>query len=688
MGRIAASGSLGLCLLVAAAAGCGSSSSEGAAGRGTSSALTTCTGTTLAVAADGPVVTLTASSCGPSSEFKFFVKAPGAVSSTVLREYATTAVAQWNSAGMQPGRWDLIVYERAVGSTAPYQTYAAASFSVGTTCTSAALTAASAGAYVNLSASATCGGATPEYKLFVRPAGSAAFTEIRPYSTAATFAWDASALPAGRHEFLVYARVKGNLSTYEAYRSTGWLKGPACTSATLTGRSVAGTKLELTAQASCGGAPAEYRFELLPPGATAYVELRKWGTLATELWDTASVAPGRYDLRVWARVAGNLSTYEAIGGTGALVGTTCSSATLAVSALDATKQTLTASAGCAGAEPEYRFLSRPPGATAWTELRPYGTEPAMAWTTTSLPSGRHELQVQARARGNLSAWEATATGAYLAGDVATSVTLTATPSPSPVLLSVTSHTFNGPGPVEFQFLARLTGATAWEVLRPYALEGGFYWNYQGRPPGRYELAVYARHAGNASAWEAVGTNTYFVGQVCTAATLSQAVAGTRIDLTATASCSALPEYRFLVRPPGAAAYEELRPYGTVPGFSWETGSLPAGRYDLLVQARTKGFPSAWEAPGDGHPRPRHRLHVGVPDDTAGGPHRLRADGVRELRRGAGRVPVHGPSAGRERLAGAEAVRLGADRLVGDVRPHRGPLGPPRLRARSREPLGR
>src|SRR5439155_17784030 len=66
----------------------------------------------------GTSVTLTASSTGCSTgEYKFWLRAPGASSFSVLRDYGAAAFT-WNTTGLASGTYTFGVWARAVGSSA------------------------------------------------------------------------------------------------------------------------------------------------------------------------------------------------------------------------------------------------------------------------------------------------------------------------------------------------------------------------------------------------------------------------------------------------------------------------------------------------------------------------------------------------------------------------------------------
>jgi hypothetical protein len=122
--------------------------------------------------------------------------------------------------------------------------------------------------------------------------------------------WNTAGLAPGTYTLGVWARAAGSnavmdVSNISSYTLT---PPPTCTATTVAGGpaspQASGTTVTLNATVTCdGGAPAEYRFWVLPPGGQWQL-LREWGG-ASMSWNTAGLAPGTYTLGVWARAAGS-----------------------------------------------------------------------------------------------------------------------------------------------------------------------------------------------------------------------------------------------------------------------------------------------------------------------------------------------------------------------------------------------
>ena len=380
---------------------------------------------------------------------------------------------------------------------------------------SAPTTAQPIGSTILLSASeATCAvGETPQYRFLARREGTTINTVIQDWSSSRTASWDTTGLSSGRYDVTVGVRPVGSTGNGTIKHATVYI-GDVCTSASVSGSPASpqntGTMVTVTAAASCSGGTPEYQFTLLPPNSSTYVLLQDWSTTATYNWDTTSLTPGNYRILVYTRAAGNLASDSS----GSLayklntssIGGACTAVSGSVSptAPVAAGTMVTISATASGCTmPEYAFYYRLFGQGTYTLLRDFGSS-SVTWDTSGL-AGTYQILVQARGVGS-STIEATSliSAGYAVGGTCPTVELSASLSPPQVInTQVTlsaSATCTG-GTPEYQFWAKGPGDETYVELRGWASSGNFVWNTMDRPSGAYTLAVYARAAGNSSAFE-------------------------------------------------------------------------------------------------------------------------------------------------------------------------------------------
>jgi spore germination protein YaaH len=377
--------------------------------------LTACTGATLTVNPASPQqpgtsVTLTgAATCPRTSEFRFWVQAPGSRWS-IARDFATSSTFIWQTT-TPGGTWGLEVDVRDVGVLATYETTASITYGVIAPCTLPSLSPSVAspqlvGTVVSFTG-ATGGCPTPTYRFWIQPPGGA-YTVKQDWGTAATFSWSTTGLASGTYGVEVDVRNQGSAVSYDSARGVFFtLTSPSCSGPTITGSpgTPTGTGTAVTFTGATGGCPApQFRFWVRPPNGSWSIA-RDYATAPAYSWPGGSV-PGSYAFEVDVRGLGSSTVYDAVArSTYAVVA--CSAA--ALTANPASPQThgtqivLTASATCLGT-PEYRFWIRAPGGS-WRIVQDFAPGPTFTWTTTSLAAGTYQLEVDVRNHGAGATYE-------------------------------------------------------------------------------------------------------------------------------------------------------------------------------------------------------------------------------------------------------------------------------------------
>jgi alpha-tubulin suppressor-like RCC1 family protein len=291
-----------------------------------------CSGTALAGSPGGPsspgtnvTLTATGAACGggQTAEYRFVFKRENTTDPfTVIRDYAPGATVTWNTTGLSSGKYQIIVYTRAIGSAASFEDARYLNYFLTNVCMTGALSSSPAspraiGTQVTLAATATCtGAATPEYRFMYKRQDQTNYTQVAPFQ-AGPVVWDTTGLQSGAYNLLVYIRAAGNVSTFEGVAYGLYQLGTICSSVTMGAASPVspqqpGVPVTLTASASCGAAAPEYRFSYWGPADTGFQQIQPYGSSASIVWDTSARPPGLYTMMVQARAAGNGSVSEAI----------------------------------------------------------------------------------------------------------------------------------------------------------------------------------------------------------------------------------------------------------------------------------------------------------------------------------------------------------------------------------------
>jgi hypothetical protein len=254
-----------------------------------------------------------------------------------------------------------------------------------------------------------------------------------------------------------------------------------------------------------------------------------------------------------------------------------------------------------GQTAEFRFLYRRDGDPAgYIEFRAWGPSPLASFNNTLLPSGKYTLLVRARFVGSAKQYESVSSVMLSSGNVCPAVTLAAAP-PSPQLpgpdVALTSSATCTEGGAEYEFSYRDFDAPTYSpyiVLRTW---GGptFSWDTGPFAVGEYTLLVRARGAGNASMMESMKTLKYTIADKCATVTESLAppspvASGTLVTISGNATCvnGAVPELRYRYRLRYTYAWTEIQTWSTATSAPWNTTGIPAGDYQVRVEARAPG----------------------------------------------------------------------------------------------------
>lgn len=171
-----------------------------------------------------------------------------------------------------------------------------------------------------------------------------------------------------------------------------------------------GGSVSIQVTASCNvSQTAQYRIRYRLKGAKTWTVLRGWGG-PSFTWNTVGFATGLYELRVETRAIGVYPGVESAQIVDYAIGDYCTGATL--TSLDPTPQPIGeiadfhATATCLnGKVPEFQYLLRHQGETAFTVAQDWGSSSDFAWDTNGEPVGVHRVQVRVRGVGSASPYE-------------------------------------------------------------------------------------------------------------------------------------------------------------------------------------------------------------------------------------------------------------------------------------------
>jgi N-acetylmuramoyl-L-alanine amidase/Fibronectin type III domain len=365
--------------------------------------------------ASGATINFTASSTGCSSpQYQFWLQGPNG-GWIVEQAYGVGASWAWNTTGLAAGNYWVGVWARQTGSTSSYDSFYVSTFwiSPGAGCVTTGLSPSVAspqtvGATLTFTPQQT--GCTHQYKFWILPPGGS-WQVVQAYGVGGTWVWNTAGYPTGTYEVGVWEGSSTTPAYYESYAITSFALGAsACTSAALSPSPGApqgsGATVTLSASATGCGNP-QYQFWLLSPGG-GWIVKQSYGAAASWSWNTTGMAPGTYQVGVWARQSGSGASYDAYFiGTYQLAVANCTSAALSASPMSpqaaGTKVTFTASStGCAA--PQYQFWRQMPSGS-WSLVQGYGTGATFTWDSTGAAPGTYSFAVWAAAAGSPNTYD-------------------------------------------------------------------------------------------------------------------------------------------------------------------------------------------------------------------------------------------------------------------------------------------
>jgi hypothetical protein len=266
--------------------------------------------------ARGAVITFTASSTGCSSpQYEFWLLPPGG-SWTQVRAYRTGTTWAFDSSLYSAGNFQVGVWARQIDSSSRYDAFFVSTYWISppTGCVVSGLNSSAAApqmAGTTITFTPQQAGCSKQYKFWLlAPGGS--WTAVQGYSATSTWPWNTNGYASGVYEVGVWEGSASSPSSYESFAITTFSLGVlTCTSAAISGPTQpqpAGTPLTFTASSTRCGSP-QYEFWLLPPGGSWSIKQAFGG--ASWTWNTTGLAPGMYQLGVWARQIGSTNAHDA-----------------------------------------------------------------------------------------------------------------------------------------------------------------------------------------------------------------------------------------------------------------------------------------------------------------------------------------------------------------------------------------
>jgi hypothetical protein len=263
----------------------------------------------------GATINFTASASGCSSpQYQFWKRAPGGAW-TIAQPYGAGNTWQFDTTGKPGGNYQLGVWVKETGSTRSYDSFFISTYALtsSSACLVETVTAGSSspqavGSSVMFTANAS--NCSQQYKFWLLPPGGA-WTAKRAYAASNQWTWNTTGYTPGTYQIGAWEGSAATPNSYESFAITSFSIGvTTCTSAGFTAPSppqLVGASVTFNATSTRCSSPS-YEYWLLAPGG-AWKLKRAWGS-AGWTWNTAGLAPGTYQVGVWARESGSTASYD------------------------------------------------------------------------------------------------------------------------------------------------------------------------------------------------------------------------------------------------------------------------------------------------------------------------------------------------------------------------------------------
>ncbi len=349
----------------------------------------------------GTTITWTATASGGVGPLQYKWTLSDGTTSTVLGVWGSSNTLAWTPTAADDD-YVLTVHTRSAGNTTTVEQAVNQAFAIKPAITSVTISPSASAPQtpnttITWTANATGGTGPREYRFMVFD--GTAWTG-GSWSTSNTFAWTPTTSNAN-YQVQVRARSAWNAGVAEALSTaTPFPIQARITNLTLTPSAAspqgAGTAITLTASATGGVAPYQYKFTLYDGVSTTVLGV--WGSTNTVTW-TPATPNASYVVIVHARSSGNTATVEQATPLNYVIKPVVTSVTMSpdISAPRAPNTTITWTATPTGGEGPIQYRWMVFNGTTWTGGS-WTTSDTFAWTPTTANSN---YQVQVRAR---SAW--------------------------------------------------------------------------------------------------------------------------------------------------------------------------------------------------------------------------------------------------------------------------------------------
>jgi hypothetical protein len=270
----------------------------------------------------GTPITWTATATGGTAPLQYrFWRLRQGVGWTMVQDYSPNNTFTWAPGVTEGGTYSLQVWVRSAGSSAVFEAWRGVdNFVINgppavtmTSFTSSVSFPAPVFSPITWTATAT-GGVGPLLYQFWRLRQGVGWTMVQDYSTLNTFSWTPVEADAGSYVLQVWVKSSLSSAAFDAWSSTGNFQisppGPVqitSVAATVTFPAPVGTPITLSATATGGSPPVQFKF-WLRDGSGVWSVLQDYSPVSNVTWTPTQA--GSYIVQVWARSNGSAAAFE------------------------------------------------------------------------------------------------------------------------------------------------------------------------------------------------------------------------------------------------------------------------------------------------------------------------------------------------------------------------------------------
>jgi hypothetical protein len=237
-------------------------------------------------------------------------------------------------------------------------------------------------------------------------------------------------------------------------------------------------------------------------------------------------------------------------------------------------------------------------------VQDYSTNNVWTWDTSTLPADSYHVVVHVRNVGSTSRMEAETGGHYVLVPTGPATGATLTPdlaSPQPVgtaQVDFTAGGSGGGGSYEYRFWLKSGGV--WTVGQNYSTNNTWTWDTSTLPADSYHVAVHVRNVGSTAQMEADAGVHYVLAAPASGATLTpdlsspQPIGTAQVVFTAGGSGGG-GSYEYIFWLKSGGVWTRVQGYSTNNVWTWNTSSLLADSYHVVVHVRSVGSTARMEA---------------------------------------------------------------------------------------------